>query len=162
MIRPSYAAFATSREATARRDQPGNPATAIGPGTASEGAKETATSRPHSWRATAREGSASAVPRSAIARAFSDQLDVSFRCGLARSQFAAVSKKVPFPCCVSPASIGHNRANAIPENEPSSEPECEGQCEVRQHITLTPDREIRFRRAGVPEHTDFRGSYARE
>src|ERR1700720_3420994 len=76
----------------------------------------------------------------------SDQLDVSFRCGRARSQFGAVSKKVPFPCCVSVASIGHNRANAISENEPGSEPECERDCEVRHHITLTPDREIGFRR----------------
>src|SRR4029077_10971755 len=50
-----------------------------------------------------------------------------------------VSKKVPFPCWVSVASIGHNRANAISENEPSSEPECESDCEVRHHITLTPD-----------------------
>ena len=57
-----------------------------------------------------------------------------------------VSKKVPFPCWVSVASIGHNRANAISENEPSSEPECESDCEVRHHITLTPDREIGFRR----------------
>src|SRR3984893_9443446 len=57
-----------------------------------------------------------------------------------------VSKKVPFPCWVSVASIGHNRANAISENEPSSETECESDCEVRHHITLTPDREIGFRR----------------
>ena len=56
-----------AEKATARRDQAGNPASAIGPGTASEGAEETATSRPHSWRAPAREGSASPVPRGAIA-----------------------------------------------------------------------------------------------